>query len=304
MSGGTSRARWVVPGVVALLAVVAIAASGSTPSGTGGSHTPSQWFIDAFASVVLIAMALGTVLLVVLVILRPQELIDQVGARERRRGKATATVSLVVVALLLAFAIRRFVGADGDSGPGLDAGSVTDAAASIGSNRYEPHFATSAAVVVLVVAAVTVVSALLVARSRRRSAEDDGALEEELALVLDETLDDLRAETDPRRAVIAAYARLEQVFAAHGVPRSPAEAPDEYLARVLASLDVPARPASRLTKIFAAAKFSQHEVVPSTKNEAIAALEEARDALRLAAERARVEREQATSAARERAAAG
>ena len=35
--------------------------------------------------------------------------------------------------------------------------------------------------------------------------------------VLDETLDDLRAETDPRRAVIAAYARMERALAAFGL---------------------------------------------------------------------------------------
>ena len=47
--------------------------------------------------------------------------------------------------------------------------------------------------------------------------------------MLDETLDDLRAEADPRRAIIAAYARLERVLAANGVPRT-AETSDEYLA--------------------------------------------------------------------------
>ena len=62
-----------------------------------------------------------------------------------------------------------------------------------------------------------------------------------LADVLDETLDDLRAETDPRRAVIAAYARMERALAAYGLPRSPAEAPDEYLQRIFADLEVSRR---------------------------------------------------------------
>ena len=59
-----------------------------------------------------------------------------------------------------------------------------------------------------------------------------------LADVLDETLDDLRAETDPRRAVIAAYARMERALAAYGLPRRPSEAPDEYLQRIFADLEV------------------------------------------------------------------
>ena len=58
------------------------------------------------------------------------------------------------------------------------------------------------------------------------------------AAAVDESLDDLRAEPDPRRAVIAAYARLERVLAAHGLPRKPAEAPLEYLGRMLAELSV------------------------------------------------------------------
>jgi Domain of unknown function (DUF4129) len=304
VSGRPRSTRLLVPGVTMLLVLVAIAASGSTPSGSGGSRTPSQWFLDVFASVVLVVVALGTVLLVVLVILRPQEVIDQMTARERRRGRTTVTIGLVVVALLVAFAIRRFATGGHSSGGGLDASGVTDAAAAIGNSRYEPQFATSAVLVVLAVVAMIVIAAVLVVRNRRSHELGDGdaQLAEELATVLDETLDDIREERDARRAVIAAYARLEQVFAAHGVPREPTEAPDEYLTRVLASLDVPRRAATRLTELFAAARFSDHVIPHDMKDEAIDALVEARNALRLAAERSRVEREHALSAARERAA--
>jgi hypothetical protein len=300
VSGGTRRARLVVPGIVVLLVVVAVAAAGSAPGTSSGTRRPSQWFLDVFASLVLVLMALGTVLLVVLVILRPQELVDQVATRGRTRGRATATISLVVIALLLAFAIRRFVSADGASAPGIDAGSVSDAAASIGGDRYEPAFATSAMVVVLVGLAVTVTAAFLVAR--RRTPDPDAmesALQGELADVLDDAIAELRAELDPRRAVIGAYARLERVFAVHGVPRHPAEAPEEYLARVLETLDVPQQAVSRLTALFATAKFSQHDVRPEMKDEAIDALVTARDALRLAAEHARSHRTPATGASRE-----
>ena len=62
-----------------------------------------------------------------------------------------------------------------------------------------------------------------------------------LADVLEETLDDLRAEQDPRRAVIAAYARMERALAAYGLPRNPSEAPDEYLQRIFADLEVSRR---------------------------------------------------------------
>ena len=64
------------------------------------------------------------------------------------------------------------------------------------------------------------------------------SLELTLADVLRETLDDLRAEPDPRVAVIAAYARLERTLAAFGMPRRDSDAPLEYLERILVELDV------------------------------------------------------------------
>ena len=118
----------------------------------------------------------------------------------------------------------------------------------------------------------------------RRSSEE---LAEQLAVVLDETLDDLRAEPDPRRAIIAAYARLERVLAANGVPRRAAETSDEYLPRVLHDLALDSGAVERLTALFTRAKFSQHEVDTAMKEEAIDALEQVRDELRLAAGDAR-----------------
>jgi hypothetical protein len=119
------------------------------------------------------------------------------------------------------------------------------------------------------------------ARPGRRSRED---LAEQLAVVLDETLGDLRAETDPRRAIIAAYARLERVLAANGVPRRVAETSDEYLRRVLHELELEPGAVGRLTALFERAKFSHHDVDAAMKEEAVAALEHVRDELRLARE--------------------
>ena len=139
-------------------------------------------------------------------------------------------------------------------------------------------------------------------RARRRHLGDDGGLAVVLADVLDETLDDLRAETDPARAVIAAYARLERILAAHGLPRRPAEAPQEYVGRILRELEVGTRAVERLTALYVRAKFSQHEVGTAMKADAIEALEQIREDLRLAEERAAQERAEALVQARERAA--
>jgi len=102
----------------------------------------------------------------------------------------------------------------------------------------------------------------------------------ELERMLDETLDDLRRERDPRRAVIAAYARMERSLGSYGLARRPAEAPLEYLGRVLAELTGSAAAARRLTALFERAKFSEHSIDARMKEDAIAAVGAVRDELR------------------------
>ena len=102
--------------------------------------------------------------------------------------------------------------------------------------------------------------------------------------------------------MIAAYARLERVLAAHRLPRRPAEAPLEYLARMLDDLAVSPEAARRLTDLFERAKFSQHAVGREMKEEAIAALETVRDDLLVARALAEEEHLAAMAAQRERTA--
>jgi hypothetical protein len=103
---------------------------------------------------------------------------------------------------------------------------------------------------------------------------------EDVALALDESLDDLRREPDLRRAIIAAYARMERALAAAGIPRRPSEAPLEFLARALQGLDASADGVTRLTDLFEWAKFSPHQPDEAMRDEAISALESLRDELR------------------------
>lgn len=119
------------------------------------------------------------------------------------------------------------------------------------------------------------VAAGLAARQRLRHGEE---LEEEAALaraldeVLADTLEDLRAERDPRKAVIEVYARMERTFAAYRVPRDPAETPLEYVSRALNRLHVSPSAVRRLTLLFERAKFSTHAVDTRMKDEAIETL--------------------------------
>jgi amino acid transporter len=104
--------------------------------------------------------------------------------------------------------------------------------------------------------------------------------QEAVSAALDESLDDLRLEPDFRKAIIAAYARMERALAAAGIRRRPAEAPFEYLVRALQALDASAAASRRLTDLFEWAKFSQHDPEPAMRDEAIDALVEVRDELR------------------------
>jgi Domain of unknown function (DUF4129) len=100
-----------------------------------------------------------------------------------------------------------------------------------------------------------------------------------LSAAVDDSLDDLRAERDPRRAVIAAYARMERALEGQGLPRRRSEAPLEYLGRVLGALRVRSSAVLALTELFERAKFSRHEIDAEMKDEAIGALVSVRNDL-------------------------
>ena len=127
------------------------------------------------------------------------------------------------------------------------------------------------------------VAVYLVRRRGRDGAADRGSsVVEDLSSVVSDSIEDLESERDARRAVIAAYARMEAALAVHGLPRQPFEAPLEYLARILLGLRVRAEAVLDLTELFERAKFSRHAIDAEMKQEAISALVAVRDDLRAA----------------------
>jgi hypothetical protein len=95
--------------------------------------------------------------------------------------------------------------------------------------------------------------------------------------LLGDTLEDLRREPDSRKAVIAAYARMELGLGALGIDQRRSETPFEYLARVLQAVSVSGPAARRLTDLFERAKFSPAAVAPDMKGAAIDALSAIRE---------------------------
>jgi len=282
-------------GILSLVAVVAIASRGSTPSGGPGARRPTDTLLDILLSLYIISLVAGAVIFLYLLALRRTTLAQPGGGRRRDWRNTVGMLVLVGAALLLArnFSSRRLegVGVTLPQVPG--AGGVTPTAA--GQESYEAEFAWIPVSITLGLLAVAVAGVWWSARSRRRArgGHSGDPLADALAAAVDESLDDLRAEPDPRRAVIAAYARLERVLASYGLPRKTSEAPLEYLGRMLGQLSVSPPAARRLTDLFERAKFSQHEVGQEMKEQAIGALETVRDDL--AAARALAEAERAAA---------
>ena len=304
---GRRRALLGMAALLLLLVAVAIASTGSVPAGSGGTRRPADRLLDVAISLYLLLMIVGVGLWIYLLAIRKDVVAESILARRGRPRWPTVAVLGASLALLAIFVrwlsvdesmrqrIQSLAGRAGNRAPPGGKHPTADA--------YQPQFATGPVLVVLALLAVAFVAWYLSYQARRRRLPlPSDSLLPTLADVLEETIDDLRAEEDPRRAVIAAYARMERALAAYGLPRSPSEAPDEYLHRILSDLEVSRRATSRLTALFAWAKFSGHDVAPEMKDEAIEALEAVRRELHAAEIMAEQRRLEGITAARERAA--
>jgi Domain of unknown function (DUF4129) len=275
--------------VLVLLAVVAIAATGSTPDGDGSTRPPSETLLDTIFSLGLVGVALGGILLFYGLSQRKAIAREVASGRYRR----TSLVSfLAFFGLFMLFSYWRLSHWDPQppeekqelAFPGETPRPTTPETGTDVPPPYEPSVSWIPIAVVVGLVLAGVVAYVVSERRARGARRSREVLAEQLAVVLDDTLDDLRAEADPRRAIIAAYARLEHVLAANGVPRRAAETPDEYLPRVLHDLELDSGAVECLTALFTRAKFSQHDVDTAMKEEAIGALEQVRDELRFARE--------------------
>jgi hypothetical protein len=135
-------------------------------------------------------------------------------------------------------------------------------------------------IVVSSLAVVALAAGLWLVREHRRTQPRRTQVAAELAVLLERTIADLRAEPDPRTAVIAAYAQMEVALADVGLRRRADEAPREYLGRVLPDVGAQTASVERLTRLFERAKFSPHAIDAAMKDEAIDALDSLRDDLR------------------------
>jgi flagellar biosynthesis protein FliQ len=263
--------------LVGLLLVVALAARGGHPGSDGHVTTRSVPASLQNSLVTLLAIVYVLMIVGVIVLFFRRRKSWQEPLESHWLKNFAKVMVLMLVATLFGYWVATHthfhrhqiskpqvvVGA-----PQQPAGGARIATGAVRPAKFEwPVAAGLAAIVVLGTVATD-----LVRRRESSRPEDEEAFEAQLARVVEVTIDALRREPDPRRAVVAAYASMERVLGSHGLPRSPAEAPLEYLGRILRDLDVRESAVATLTRLFEYARFSPHEIGPELKDDALAAL--------------------------------
>jgi Domain of unknown function (DUF4129) len=270
--------------VVALLAVVALGARGGHPGAHYRAHQREVPAVvgNALLTALVIGFALGFVVLVVSFVMFRHEWITP---RSRWLRDLVLTMLLAFLVTLVAYRFfhahhRLHPSAGNHLGTnGLHQTNTHATLPQLAAPRQSAHFDWRFAALLAGLALLT--AAFFLVRGRRsqavRAVQPD--VEEELDAAVSDSIDDLRSEPDPRRAVIAAYARMERVLRRHGRARRAAEAPYEYLERVLGDLRIRPAAIADLTEMFERAKFSVHRIDATMKTRAIDALVSVREDL-------------------------
>jgi hypothetical protein len=262
----TRRVAMLGAALAGLLALVASAAAVRDAGGSDGSdgRLPPAVAAYAYAAVALVALV-GLPVLILLAIREVPE--------PKQRGRRTWFTPLAIAAFAVVGIAVSAYGGDGLSHVLARLRVVEPSGAD--AELAQPPAAGWAPMLLLM--GLGACGGALALRRRPRAA---ASLSDRVAEALGAPLDDLRSEPDVRRAVIAAFARLERALEAAGAPRGIGEAPLEYVDRVLGELAVPPAPTAALAALFEQAKFSLHPLDEDDRSAAIDALEAVRESLR------------------------
>jgi len=274
--------------MLAALAVAALAARSYRPFGSDGGggegRAASTTFVDSMFTLALI-------LLVALALVSVFVRIGVLRAKAKRHQRASLLGFIAyLAAIVFAVGVGRYVlaheqrlQAPDQAGEAAFPNRPGKEPVPVSKPTRSPEVVWPLVIAVAVLVGGSVIVLVVVSRRRRsRAASVTPESLDELADALDEAIDDLRREPDPRRAVVAAYARMEHALSVFGVPRRPAEAPYEFLARAGRAIDAKESVAN-LTDLFEVAKFSEHAIDEDMRGRAIDALSAVRDEVRAAA---------------------
>lgn len=163
------------------------------------------------------------------------------------------------------------------------------------NNGSLPHWVGVLTIVVLCTIAAFLITALIIhivrvvrrmewsERDKHPDRPDSELSPADLAKKLEAAVDEVliqieRGETN--EAIIACWMRLEDVAAAAGTERRPAETSAELTQRVLSEHQVSADTLAHFSELYREARFSAHTLADSARDDARSALEQIRDELR------------------------
>ena len=279
----------VVIGIGLLLVLSATAGPLPLASGEPGASVTVR-LPDVVRTVVLALLALSALLL--LALQRPRRPIEDepltsLAYQQRPAWSAVLSLLLFIVLLAAAWHVVR------NGAPGQDVDPIERALTAIaglmdllaGARKAPtsvPFFDFTIATLVLLVTVVIFTVMVLVTLGERLDKWWGGRApslaaprgSDEFA-----DLDDLRAESDPRVAIVRAYDRFEHALADVRAPRAPWQTPAEFMRTTLARLPVPVPPVEQLTALFEVARFSDRPLGAEAREAACDCLEEITTAL-------------------------
>jgi len=283
-TGRSARLAIVAVALLALLAVVAFASR----SGLGheSQAKPTPGYVDYAFTAFLIVFVLAIPVAAYGFLMQAREGTVQHKSFRSRVIQNVLTMLFFLLLAVIVIYIKRHHGKLFQ----VDTSGLKKASDAVKSRpkhvraNYEPQFEWTVFWIAMVGVLGGVVALIVAHRRRKRRTlvplGRTADVAEELAVSMSDAIEDLEAEPDARRAVIAAYARMEAVLARNGLRRLPSETPLEYLRRILLGLTARSDAVKQLTSLFEQAKFSRHDIDATMKQEAIDALRIIRDDLR------------------------
>jgi hypothetical protein len=281
----TRRNYWLAGALLGLIVLVAVASRAHSPAGGGATHGVSSNLIWEFVLIGFFGLFLICLPVAIWVVVTTR--LDAPPSRRKKKNRTFGImIALAIFLLAIVVAAERYYSSDHKKTlkPPVQQPSGGPVKPNQLVKKRVPFDWLPAIVILSIAGGGGLVIGYALFRKPYRRPPTQAELAAQLSSVLDDSLDDLRAEKDPRKAVIATYARMERTLATAGLPRTASEAPLEYLARVLLELlHASADAVSRLTALFERAKFSPHEIDTAMKRDAIHALVAVRDELRAVA---------------------
>jgi hypothetical protein len=279
----------VVIGVGLLLAVAATVGPLPLASGEPGASVTVR-LPDAVRTAVVALLALSAILLLAMQRPRRPTADDPLTSRAYQKRPAWAAVLSLLPLLILVAAVWYIVwnrGAGEDAHPierafTAIAGLLDFLARSRKAPTSVPLFDLTIAALVLVVAVAIFALMVLVTLAERLETWWSGRMAGATVPAVADRFadrDDLRAEPDPRVAVIRAYGRFEHALADVRLPRAPWQTPAEFMRTTIARLTIPVPPIERLTALFEIARFSDRPLGADARTAACDCLDEITTAL-------------------------